>query len=42
MKRITVRTMTTVRQVGNRITVNSRVSNGKRTRTFTKSVRLPK
>ena len=42
MKKVTIRATTTVRQTGNRITATTRVSNGSRTKTVTKSVRVPK
>ena len=40
MKRITVHATTTVRRTGNKVTATTRVSNGKTTKTISKSVRV--
>ena len=42
MKRIHIKATTTVRRTGNHVTATTRVSNGSRTRTYTKTVRVPK
>ena len=40
MKRLTAMSCVTVRRVGNRIVATARISNGRSTRTITKSTRV--